>query len=175
MNNNGHELFQAFHRIKKSSMGRNHKDLIHNLKPHEFFMLSTLKKLLTEQEKDQNENQVTIPPGIKVSELSRVISISMPGVSQTISTLEKHGYVERIASNKDRRLVYVNLTEAGRKLESDVSKSCNQIYDEAASLLGEKDTQCLIHLLDKLTLAFDQIDQKKCALEQNETKERKTT
>lgn len=175
MNTNGHELFQAFHRIKKSSMGRIHKNLIHNLKPHEFFMLSTLKKLLAKQEQDETDNQTIIPPGIKVSELSRVISISMPGVSQTISTLEKLGYVERIASNKDRRLVYVNLTEAGRKLEADVSKSCNQIYDEAANLLGEKDTQCLIHLLNKLTVAFDQIDQKQYLTEQNETKERKTT
>lgn len=174
MNTNGYELFQAFHRIKKASMGRIHKSFMQNLKPHEFFMLSTLKKLLEEQEKEAELSLTIIPPGIKVSELSRVVSISMPGVSQTISTLEKHGYVKRIASSKDRRLVYVNLTEAGTQLEADVSKSCYQIYNEAATLLGEQDTQCLVHLLDKLTVAFDQIDQKKCTLEQNETKERKT-
>lgn len=175
MNKNGHELFEAFHRIKKSSMGRMHKSFMQNLKPHEFYMLSTLKKLRDEQEKEAELSQTIIPPGIKVSELSRVVSISMPGVSQTISTLEKHGYVERIASNKDRRLVYVNLTEAGKQLETDVSSTCYQLYDDAATILGGSDTIALINLLDKLTLAFDQIDQKKCALEQNETKERKTT
>lgn len=158
MNPQGYELFQAFHRIKKASMGLMHKSFTHDLKPHEFFMLSTLKKLLTEQADDAAKNQTDVPPGIKVSELSRVISISMPGVSQTISALEKHGYVKRIASNQDRRLVYVNLTGSGKQLEADASKSCYQIYDEAALLLGEKDTQSLIHLLDKLTVAFDQID-----------------
>ncbi|MBU4539628.1 MAG: MarR family transcriptional regulator [Firmicutes bacterium] len=158
MNTQGHELFEAFHRIKKASMGRIHKSLLQNLKPHEFFMLSTLKKLLTEQAEEASNHQTDIPPGIKVSELSRVISISMPGVSQTISTLERHGYVKRIASKKDRRLVYVNLTDSGEQLEADVSKSCYQIYNEAALLLGEQDTQSLIYLLDKLTGAFDQID-----------------
>lgn len=174
MNNNGQELYQAFHRIKKSSMGRIHKSLIHNLKPHEFFMLITLKKLLDEQENDAELSPTTIPPGIKVSELSRVVSISMPGVSQTISTLEKLGYVKRIASNKDRRLVYINLTKSGRQLEAEVSQSCFQIYDEAATILGEEDTLSLIHLLDKLTEAFTQIDEKQCTHPKNETEERKT-
>lgn len=174
MNKNGHDLFEAFHRIKKSSMGRMHKSFMQNLKPHEFYMLSTLKKLRDEQEKEAELSQTIIPPGIKVSELSRVVSISMPGVSQTISTLQKHGYVERIASNKDRRLVYVNLTEAGKQLEADVSQSCFQIYDEAATILGEEDTLSLILLLDKLTEAFTQIDEKQCPHSQTETKERTT-
>lgn len=169
MNTHGHELFQAFYRIKKSTMGRIHKNLIHNLKPHEFFMLTTLKKLLDEQENEAELSHTTIPPGIKVSELSRVVSISMPGVSQTISTLEKLEYVKRIASNKDRRLVYVNLTESGQQLEAKVSQSCFQIYDEAATILGEDDTLSLIHLLDKLTEAFTQIDEKQCSHSKNET------
>ncbi len=174
MNNTGHELFQAFHRIKKSSMGRIHKDLMQNLKPHEFFMLTTLKNLRDDQKKEAELNQTPLAPGVKISELSRVSSISMPGVSQTISTLEKLGYVCRTASQSDRRLVYVNLTEKGQTMEADVSNTCFQLYEDAATILGASDTLSLIHLLDKLTLAFDQIDQKKCALKQNETKERKT-
>lgn len=171
MNTRGHELFQTFHHLKKASMGRIHKSFMQNLKPHEFFMLTTLKKLLVEQEQTAKASHTMIPPGIKVSELSRVISISMPGVSQTISALEKHGYVERIASSQDRRLVYVNLTATGRQLETDVSDSCFKIYDEAATILGPDDTEALIRLLDKLVVAFDQIDQKQCELEE----ERKTT
>lgn len=166
MNFNGPELFKAFHRIKKSSMGRIHKEFLQDLKPHEFFMLKTLKKVYDEEQNTAKINNLPLPPGVKISQLSRETTISMPGVSQTISTLEKHGYVQRIASSKDRRLVYVNLTATGRQLETDVSKSCFQIYDEAATLLGEDDTQTLILLLDKLAVAFDQIDQKQCDLEQ---------
>ncbi|WP_373485747.1 MarR family winged helix-turn-helix transcriptional regulator [Acetobacterium malicum] len=175
MNINGHELFKAFHRIKKSSMGRIHKCLMKDLKPHEFFMLITLKKMYDEEEQEAQINGLPSAPGVKISQLSRETAISMPGVSQTISTLEKHGYVERIASSKDRRLVYVNLTEAGRQLETDVSNSCFQIYDEAATLLGQEDTLALVLLLDKLAGAFDQIDRSQCDLEQKEKAERKTT
>jgi DNA-binding MarR family transcriptional regulator len=175
LNFNGHELFKAFHRIKKSSMGRIHKEFMQNLKPHEFFMLKTLKKMYEQEQQEAQTNNLPLAPGVKISQLSRETAISMPGVSQTISTLEKHGYVARIASSKDRRLVYVNLTEAGRQLETDVSKSCFQIYDEAATLLGQEDTQALVRLLDKLAVTFDQIDRQQCDLEQQEKAERKTT
>lgn len=131
MNTNGHELFQAFHRIKKSSMSRAHKNLTHNLKPHEFFLLSTIKNLQIEQKREAEASHLPPAPGVKVSEISRVAGISMPGVSQTITTLEKHGYVSRTACRSDRRLVYVNLTEAGQKIEADVSKSCFQLYEDA--------------------------------------------
>ncbi|PKM58810.1 MAG: hypothetical protein CVU99_16705 [Firmicutes bacterium HGW-Firmicutes-4] len=172
---NGHELFKAFHHIKKSSMGRIHKCLMKDLKPHEFFMLKTLKKMYEEEQQEAQTNNLPLAPGVKISQLSRETSISMPGVSQTISTLEKHGYVERIASSKDRRLVYVNLTETGRQLETDVSESCFQIYDEATTILGQEDTQALVLLLNKLAVAFDQIDRQQCDLEQQEKAERKTT
>jgi DNA-binding MarR family transcriptional regulator len=144
-----------------------------DLKPHEFFMLKTLKTMYDEEQKDAQLNNLTLAPGVKISQLSRETAISMPGVSQTISTLEKLGYVERIASSKDRRLVYVKLTDTGRQLEDDVSKSCFQIYDEAATTLGEEDTQSLVLLLDKLAVAFDQIDQQQGGLKENA--ERKTT
>lgn len=173
MNTTGHELFHAFHRIKKSSMGRIHKCLMKDLKPHEFFMLKTLKTMYDEEQKDAQLNNLTLAPGVKISQLSRETAISMPGVSQTISTLEKLGYVKRIASSKDRRLVYVKLTDTGRQLEDDVSKSCFQIYDEAATTLGEEDTHSLVLLLDKLAVAFDQIDQQQGDLKENA--ERKTT
>jgi DNA-binding MarR family transcriptional regulator len=139
-------------------MGRIHKSLMKNLKPHEFFMLKTLKKLYSKHEKEAQENNLPPSPGVKISELSRESCVSMPGVSQTISTLEKLGYVERITSSSDRRLVFVNLTDAGRKLESDISQSYFKIYDDVATRLGEEDTRALIELLDKLSNAFDQID-----------------
>ena len=67
------------------------------------------------------------------------------------------------------------LNVGGRQLETDVSNSCFEIYDEAATLLGQEDTLALVRLLDKLAGAFDQIDRSQCDLEQKEKAERKTT
>ena len=169
MSNYGQQLFKAFGQIKKSSMTRLHKSGIGKLKPHEFFMLVTIKHRYKELTQESDSLGLPSPPGVKISELSRCSSISMPGVSQTISSLVKQGYVKRITTESDRRLVYVNLTAKGTALETKISHSNFQIYDEAADILGLEDTQSLIRLLEKLSTAFDAMEEK-----QNEHSERKT-
>lgn len=167
MDNYGKELFKAFGQIKKSSMTRLHKSGIGKLKPHEFFMLVTIKHRYEELKSDSDNLGMPPPPGVKMSEISRCSSISMPGVSQTISSLVKQGYVKRITTESDRRLVYVNLTLKGSALETQISHSSFQLYDEAADVLGPEETQTLIRLLNKLSAAFDSIEEK-----QNENPER---
>jgi len=165
----GQQLFKAFGQIKRSSMTRLHKAGIGKLKPHEFFMLATIKHRYEELTSESDTLGTASPPGVKISEISRCSSISMPGVSQTISSLVKQGYVKRITTDSDRRLVYVNLTPKGRALETQISDSSFQLYDEATDILGPEDTQTLICLLEKLSEAFDSIEEK-----QNENPERKT-
>ena len=168
MDNYGQQLFKAFGQIRKSSMTRLHKSGISKLKPHEFFMLMTIKHRYEELALESQSHGTPSPPGVKISEISRCSSISMPGVSQTISTLVKQGYVKRITTESDRRLVYVNLTPKGKALETQISNSSFQLYDEAADILGPEETQSLIRLLEKLSAAFDSIEEK-----QNEHPERK--
>ncbi|WP_050738795.1 MarR family winged helix-turn-helix transcriptional regulator [Acetobacterium bakii] len=169
MSTYGQQLFKAFGQIKKSSMTRLHKAGVGKLKPHEYFMLVTIKHRYQELALQSDKLGTTSPPGVKISEISRCSSISMPGVSQTISSLVKQGYVKRITTDSDRRLVYVNLTPKGKALETQISESSFQLYDEAADILGPEDTQTLICLLEKLAVTFDTIEEK-----QNENPERKT-
>lgn len=175
MNNYGQQLFKAIGQIKKSNITRLHKWGLGNLKPHEFFMLVTIMNCYEDLKFESDSFGVPPPPGIKISEISRFASISMPGVSQTISTLVRQGYAERITIEADRRLVYVNLTSQGRALEAKVSHSFFQLYDEAATILGPEESQSLITLLDKLSSAFDLIEEKQRDEKQNEKSERKTS
>lgn len=154
----GQDLFQAFARIRKSNINRIHKRMMGNLKPHEFFMLSTIKCLYNQATETAINNDETIPPGVMISKISQDTSISMPGVSQTISNLVKHKMVRRISSEVDRRLVYVNLTEHGENLQADYNHSYYELYHEAARQLGTDDTSELIRLLDKLTVIFEKIE-----------------
>lgn len=163
----GQDLFHAFSRIRKSNINQIHKKMIQNLKPHEFFMLSTIKRLCTEALQAALDHDEAIPPGIMISKISQDTGISMPGVSQTIKSLVKHGMVERIYSEIDRRLVYVNLTEKGEALQADYSQSYYKIYHHAAQCLGPSDTKELIRLLDELTTIFE-------TFENNHHLERKT-
>lgn len=154
----GQDLFQAFQRIRKSNINHIHKQKIQDLKPHEFFMLSTIKCLYAQAVQAALKKNEAIPPGIMISKISQDTSISMPGVSQTISSLVKHNMVVRISSEIDRRLVYVNLTKKGEALQSDYNHTFYQIYHQAAKSLGPDDTKELIRLLDKLTSIIEKIE-----------------
>ncbi|MBN2853157.1 MAG: MarR family transcriptional regulator [Clostridia bacterium] len=52
---------------------------------------------------------------LKISELSKMMSLSNSTVSGIVDRLEKAGKVERIRSEKDRRVVEVRLSDSFRK------------------------------------------------------------
>ena len=88
--------------------------------------------------------------GAMISKLATLMEISNPAVSQKINVLEEKGYVERYSTKNDRRVVYVKLTEAGKKiLERENERLMNSmkiIFDK----MGEEDTEKFIELMSKL-------------------------
>lgn len=88
--------------------------------------------------------------GVTISTLSERLEITKSAVSQMINVLEDKGYVERITTKNDRRIVYVRLTEVGEQsLEKSLQSllvSLNQVFEK----MGEKDTETLLGLLNKL-------------------------
>ncbi|MGL4606134.1 MAG: MarR family winged helix-turn-helix transcriptional regulator [Eubacteriaceae bacterium] len=161
MSTNGQQLFEAFSKIKKSTFFHFQKGILKNLKPHEFFMLTAIADSYDEVLKSAQSMNISPPPGVNISEISRFTCISMSGVSQTISNLVKHGYVDRITTEKDRRLVYVNITTKGRTLKNSISKKAFIFYEKAAEILDPEDSKTLVNLLEKLVDSFSQIEKEK--------------
>ena len=87
--------------------------------------------------------------------------MSMPAVSQMINLLEDKGYVERYLTKKDRRVVYVHLTPAGKdefiKQKNHVAAIMDQIMDR----IGETDIDELIRLLNKFYDTMEEMRQEK--------------
>ncbi len=54
-------------------------------------------------------------PGLKMSEISGILRVSLPTVTQTVNLLVARGLLERGADPDDRRAVRIRLTEAGRR------------------------------------------------------------
>lgn len=87
---------------------------------------------------------------VTISTLSEHLTISKPAVSQMINVLENKGYVERITTKEDRRVVYVKLTKAGQEC---LDKALQLLLNKLSIIFekfGEQDTEMLIGLLDKL-------------------------
>lgn len=89
--------------------------------------------------------------GIRVTELSQKLSWAPPTLTPILNSLEKTGYITRRHDGEDRRVVWVNITQAGSKMVDDMQKIILDRTGKLMDYLGEKDCFTLILLLDKVS------------------------
>jgi DNA-binding MarR family transcriptional regulator len=129
------ELIRAIRQIGRINWtGRRNAD---NFTPSEKMTLFVIRKCMKE---DSN--------GLKASELSNILCVSSPTVTQMVNVLEAKGMLERTPDPDDRRVVRIRLTEAGRQavdtVEQDMREGTHGLIDH----LGMDRTRLLIELLD---------------------------
>jgi DNA-binding MarR family transcriptional regulator len=88
------------------------------------------------------------PVAIKdvVGEVKRVKST----VTVMIDTLEKHGYVRRLACETDSRVTYVELTAKGRRLRKDFDEISRALLSKLYGNMSEKDRERLVKQLERI-------------------------
>lgn len=129
------KIYQTLEKFQKMRMTSTHSSEM----PHsEIKMLKMINLNRSETE------------GITISNLSECLEISKPAVSQMINVLEDKGYVERVTTKNDRRMVYVRLTELGeQRLAQELQSFLNRLTQIFAKM-GEEDTEELLRLINKL-------------------------
>ncbi len=127
-----YELMQKFHKMRTNAK------FTGEIPRSELKMLKMIKMNSSEAE------------GVKVSTLSELLDISKSAVSQMINALEDKGYVERVSTKGDRRVVYVRLTENGEERFALELQAFLQGMDKIFTKMGEDDTEELLRLLEKL-------------------------
>lgn len=98
--------------------------------------------------------QQSQPVAIKavVEEVKRVKST----VTVMIDTLEKHGYVRRLACEKDCRVTYVELTAKGRRLRKDFEEISQALLSKLYGDMSDRDRDRLVRQLDKIEANLSQ-------------------
>ena len=98
-----------------------------------------------------------------LSELADLHAASMPTMSKTITTIENLGWVARIRSDSDRRIVLIEATSAGRAALREVNELAIAPIEDALNSLTETQRQKLSAGLKILreTLANSPLDQGK--------------
>ena len=94
------------------------------------------------------------------TELSVRLKLSTARVANTLNSLEKKTYIERIHDVADRRRVLVHITEKGRSIFEEKHR---EVMDDMGNLLddlGEKDGEELIRLIEKVIALVEK--KKKC-------------
>jgi DNA-binding MarR family transcriptional regulator len=136
-------LLESFLRFKRLHWAHSPvPDLTHG----EIMVLSSIRK----------HGEAT-PDGIRVSDISTMLRVASPTITQQINSLEARGYVERRMDTEDRRAVRVLLTEKGEAAVKIAWDSFMDSFNGLAEYLGEEDSDELSRLLAKVFQYFKEM------------------
>lgn len=90
------------------------------------------------------------PKGLSVLEIKSRMLDRSSNVSRLVEKLRVSGLLERLPHNSDRRMVVVSISEAGRKMLSDIQlPSAEKSSGAPGNKMSDAELLELAHLLDK--------------------------
>ncbi|HEY3991531.1 MAG TPA: MarR family winged helix-turn-helix transcriptional regulator [Ktedonobacteraceae bacterium] len=91
---------------------------------------------------------------IKVSEISKLLLVTSPTVTQLLKGLEANGLIERHIDPLDRRAVGVRLTKKGEDVTQQAMNDFVASFQGMVEYLGEEESNQLVELLSKVFRYF---------------------
>ncbi|MFV0467287.1 MAG: MarR family winged helix-turn-helix transcriptional regulator [Lachnospiraceae bacterium] len=121
------------------------------------------KSLLTDEYKDITVNDMHIIEAIgynekkSMSTVAKLMSVTTGTLTKSMDGLTDKKYVTRERGKKDKRVVFVSLTEKGKKAYRHHEQFHKQMIDHIKKGLTDHEMPILIYALAKLTDYFDNI------------------
>ncbi|MGQ7563260.1 fatty acid biosynthesis transcriptional regulator FabT [Streptococcus suis] len=95
--------------------------------------------------------------GATPSDIARALMVTLGTVTTSLNNLERKGYIERVRSTKDRRVVHLFLTKKGRlvyrlhqRFHNEMVKQITDGMDETEYQVMKKGLMKLYHFLEDL-------------------------
>lgn len=85
-----------------------------------------------------------------IGNISEMLDISSPNVSNMCKRLEKHGFIIRNRSQEDERIVTLELTEKGMETLKNINKDLTQKFKPILDSKSDKDFEDIITGMRKL-------------------------
>ncbi len=92
----------------------------------------------------------------KVSDISKILKVTPPSITQILNKLEREGLVERRMDTNDRRVVLVKLTKEGKNIARKGKNNFIKMFHELHDYLGDEDSQELARLLTRTFTFFSE-------------------
>ena len=86
---------------------------------------------------------------VKVSEISKMLHVTSPTITQLLKGLEANGLIERNIDPTDRRAVGISLTERGEMVTQQAAEAFSASLNGLIEYLGEEQSNQLAELLSK--------------------------
>ncbi len=131
-----------------------------------FIVLSRVSKVLIEETRDLHEQHGLNPTEFAVLELlyhkgkqpiqkiGRKILLTSGSMTYVVDKLERKNLLERVTSEKDKRISHVSLTKLGCELISTIFPEHAQNIEKLLSTLTVEEQEQAIHLVKKLGLSI---------------------
>ena len=81
---------------------------------------------------------------MRVTDLSEMMLVSKPTASRMLNTLCDKGLARKKTDNKDRRLVYVELTPKGKRVVGDAHVKQREMISKVLAKMDEDETQAFL-------------------------------
>ncbi|MFZ5974014.1 MAG: MarR family winged helix-turn-helix transcriptional regulator [Bacillota bacterium] len=93
-------------------------------------------------------------PGRTISDIADDLSITLPSVTVAINKLMKKGYVKKVKSENDGRVVHVTLTELGLKIDAVHRYFHEKMVRSVAKELSDDEKNAMVKGIKKLNAFF---------------------
>lgn len=110
-------------------------------------------------------------PGIKASILSEITRTSRPAISQYINLLEEKGLIRRSASQTDRRVTYLCLTDNANAFLGESEEEAMRHLRLICDQLGHDDTVKAIELVEKLSQIIQSLSEQEAAAQHRQAED----
>ncbi|MEN2465410.1 MarR family transcriptional regulator [Ornithinibacillus sp. FSL M8-0202] len=87
---------------------------------------------------------------LTVKEVSDAVLINTGSITYVIDKLEKKGLLERSHCKDDRRVVYIHITDEGKKLMDEVFPQHQQVIESLFEGISDEDKETLISVLKQV-------------------------
>ena len=97
-----------------------------------------------------------LKPEINQRELKFLLNMSKQGIAEIISKLEKNGYVTREASEDDKRVMTIKLTDEGAKAADEMAKRPEETT-KMLDCLSDEELQNLSNYLERIIKQYEEL------------------
>jgi DNA-binding MarR family transcriptional regulator len=122
-----------------------HQRLIAGCKPSEIRVLFCIRKGAKSDAYEMN-----------VSEISKLLHVTSPTITQLLKGLEANGLVERHIDQTDRRAIGLTLTKKGEMVTQKAADAFTASFDGLIEYLGEEQSNQLAELLSRTFRYFSE-------------------
>lgn len=118
------------------------------------------KAIITEEFKDISNNDMHIIEVIgkeepkNMSAIAKALSVTVGTLTIAINNLVKKGYVNRIRSEEDRRVVLISLSYKGEKAYDHHKEFHEEMIEATLNGLNEEETKVLVRALNNVSTFF---------------------